>query len=110
MTARVPGLGDVEAVTMVTGETKVIVTWPRGMYGHTPAKARELARQLEGFNLNRRDIEQGTLEEALELVGQRAGLNVELKSAEGTGEAVAALLRQYVAAGWPIDDPLTFPK
>ena len=46
MTARVPGLGDVEAVTMVTGETKVIVTWPRGMYGHSPAKARELAAAL----------------------------------------------------------------
>ncbi|MBL6750375.1 MAG: glycerophosphodiester phosphodiesterase [Nevskia sp.] len=44
-----------------------------------------------------------TLEEALELVEQRAGLNVELKSAGGTGEAVAGVLRQYIAAGWPAE-------
>ena len=31
---------------MSTGETKVIVTWPRGMYGHTPATARVLAAAL----------------------------------------------------------------
>jgi hypothetical protein len=46
VSARVPGLGDVKAVTMVTGETKVIVYWPRGTYGHTPATARELAAAL----------------------------------------------------------------
>jgi glycerophosphoryl diester phosphodiesterase len=44
-----------------------------------------------------------TLEEALELVARRAGLNVELKSADGTGEAVAGILRQYIAAGWPVE-------
>ena len=46
MSARVPGMGDVKAVTMITGETKVIVTWPRGTYGHSPASARELAAAL----------------------------------------------------------------
>ena len=46
MSARVPGMGDVQAVTMITGETKVIVTWPRGTYGHSPAGARELAAAL----------------------------------------------------------------
>jgi glycerophosphoryl diester phosphodiesterase len=44
-----------------------------------------------------------TLEEALDLVEQRAGVNVELKSADGTGEAVAAVLRRYIAAGWPAE-------
>lgn len=46
MSARVPGMGDVKAVTMTTGETKVIVYWPRGTYGHTPAQARVLAAAL----------------------------------------------------------------
>jgi glycerophosphoryl diester phosphodiesterase len=44
-----------------------------------------------------------TLEEALELIEQRAGANIELKTAGGTGEAVAALLRRYVEAGWPAE-------
>ena len=43
------------------------------------------------------------MEEALDLVEQRAGVNVELKSADGTGEAVAGVLRQYLAAGWPAE-------
>lgn len=42
-----------------------------------------------------------TLEEVLDLVEARIGVNVELKSADGTGEAVATVLRQYLAAGWP---------
>jgi glycerophosphoryl diester phosphodiesterase len=42
-----------------------------------------------------------TLEEALDLVEQQVGVNVELKTAEGTAEAVAGVLRQYLAAGWP---------
>lgn len=44
-----------------------------------------------------------TLEEALELIEQRVGVNVELKTADGTGEAVAGVLRQYLAAGWPVE-------
>ena len=56
-------------------------------------------------HLRRLDAGQGqqipTLEEALDLVEQRAGVNIELKTAGGTAEAVAAVLRQYLAAGWP---------
>ncbi|MBX6421892.1 MAG: glycerophosphodiester phosphodiesterase family protein [Sinobacteraceae bacterium] len=44
-----------------------------------------------------------TLEEALDLIEQRAGVNIELKTANGTGEAVAAVLRRYLAAGWPAE-------
>lgn len=57
--------------------------------------------------LRRLDAGQGqqipTLEEALDLVEQRAGVNIELKTAAGTAEAVAAVLRQYLAAGWPAE-------
>ncbi|WP_293369881.1 glycerophosphodiester phosphodiesterase family protein [Nevskia sp.] len=44
-----------------------------------------------------------TLEEVLDLVDQRVGVNIELKSADGTAEAVAGVIRNYVAAGWPIE-------
>ncbi|HEU0195635.1 MAG TPA: glycerophosphodiester phosphodiesterase family protein [Nevskiaceae bacterium] len=42
-----------------------------------------------------------TLAEALDLVEQRAGVNVELKSFGGAGAALAAVLEGYIAAGWP---------
>ena len=45
-----------------------------------------------------------TLEEALELIEQRVVVNVELKTADGTGEAVAAVLRNYIASGWPTEN------
>lgn len=44
-----------------------------------------------------------TLEEVLDLVDQRVGVNIELKSAGGTAEAVAAVIRGHVEAGWPVD-------
>lgn len=44
-----------------------------------------------------------TLEEALELIDQQASVNIELKTAGGTGEAVAAVVRRYVEAGWPAE-------
>lgn len=44
-----------------------------------------------------------TLEEALDLIDQRAGVNIELKSADGTAEAVAGVIRNYLAAGWPVE-------
>jgi glycerophosphoryl diester phosphodiesterase len=44
-----------------------------------------------------------TLEEALDLIEQRAGVNVEIKTGNGTGEAVAGVLRQYLDAGWPAE-------
>ncbi len=44
-----------------------------------------------------------TLQEVLDLVDQRVGVNIELKSAGGTAEAVAAVIRSYIDAGWPVD-------
>jgi glycerophosphoryl diester phosphodiesterase len=41
-----------------------------------------------------------TLPEVLDLVDQRVAVNVELKTAGGTAEAVAAVLRRYVDEGW----------
>ena len=40
------------------------------------------------------------LAEVLDLVDRRAGVNVELKTANGTAAAVAALLRDYLKRGW----------
>ncbi|WP_295688045.1 glycerophosphodiester phosphodiesterase family protein [uncultured Nevskia sp.] len=42
-----------------------------------------------------------TLTEVLDLVEQQVGVNIELKSAGGTGEAVASVIRSYLEAGWP---------
>lgn len=44
-----------------------------------------------------------TLDEALELIDARVTVNVEIKTADGTGEAVAGALRRYLAAGWPAE-------
>ncbi len=44
-----------------------------------------------------------TLEEALDLIEQRVLVNIELKTTDGTGEAVAGVLRQYLDSGWPAD-------
>lgn len=44
-----------------------------------------------------------TLQEALRLIDQRIGFNIELKSWNGTGAAVARVLREAVAQGWPLD-------
>jgi glycerophosphoryl diester phosphodiesterase len=44
-----------------------------------------------------------TLQEALTLIDQRMGINVELKTWNGTGTAVARVLRETVAQGWPLD-------
>ena len=42
-----------------------------------------------------------TLEEALALIEQQVGVNIELKTAGGTAEAVAGVIRRHLAAGWP---------
>lgn len=42
-----------------------------------------------------------TLREALDLIDRRVTVHIELKTWDGTGAAVAALLRGYIAAGWP---------
>lgn len=44
-----------------------------------------------------------TLEEALDLIEARVTLNIELKSWNGTALAVAQVLREHVAAGWPAE-------
>ncbi len=44
-----------------------------------------------------------TLQEALALIDQRIGVNIELKTWGGTGAAVANVLREVVAQGWPLD-------
>lgn len=44
------------------------------------------------------------LREALETIGRRAQVNVELKTAQGTAAAVATLLREFLARGWKVDD------
>jgi glycerophosphoryl diester phosphodiesterase len=41
-----------------------------------------------------------TLEEVLDLVDQRVAVNIEIKTAGGTGEGVARVVRDYVADGW----------
>ena len=44
-----------------------------------------------------------TLQQALDLIDQRMGVNVELKTWGSTAAAVARVLRDYVAQGWPLD-------
>ena len=41
-----------------------------------------------------------TLEDVLDLVDQRVAVNVELKIADGTADAVARMLRKYTGDGW----------
>lgn len=42
-----------------------------------------------------------TLAEVLDLVEQRVGVNIELKTWDGCAAATAACLRDYIADGWP---------
>lgn len=44
-----------------------------------------------------------TLDEALNLIDQRIGVNIELKTWNGTGAAVAKVLREYISQGWPAE-------
>lgn len=44
-----------------------------------------------------------TLQEALNLIDQRIGVNIELKTWNGTGAAVANILREYLGQGWPAE-------
>ncbi|MGH8541341.1 MAG: glycerophosphodiester phosphodiesterase [Stenotrophobium sp.] len=44
-----------------------------------------------------------TLEEALDLIDQRAGVNIEMKSWNGCAAAVARVVRDYVAQGWLLE-------
>jgi len=64
-------------------------------------------RELPLASLRKLDAGQGqqipTLQEALDLVEGRVTLNIELKSWNGTAPAVARVLREYVADGWPLE-------
>lgn len=44
-----------------------------------------------------------TLQEALDLIDQRVGVNIELKTWNGCAAAVARVLREYLADGWPAE-------
>ncbi|NKF20817.1 glycerophosphodiester phosphodiesterase [Solimonas marina] len=44
-----------------------------------------------------------TLREALDLIDNRAGVNIELKTWNGCAQAVAAVLRDVIADGWPAE-------
>lgn len=44
-----------------------------------------------------------TLQEALDLIDQRVGVNIELKTWNGCAAAVARVLREYLAEGWPAE-------
>lgn len=44
-----------------------------------------------------------TLRDALDLVENRAALNIELKTWNGCAQAVAAVLREYLVEGWPAE-------
>ncbi len=44
-----------------------------------------------------------TLPAALDLIAERVGVNIELKTWNGCAAAVATCLREYLAAGWPAE-------
>ena len=45
-----------------------------------------------------------SLREAIERIARRVPLNIELKTWDGTAQAVAALLREFLARGWQASD------
>lgn len=59
-------------------------------------RARELARQLEGFNENRREIEQGTLEEALALLEPTITDPVIVVAQEGWHQGVLGIVASRI--------------
>ena len=69
----------------------------------TNGRGRLTAHRAAG--LRRLDAGRGepipTLPEAMDLIEQRAGLNIELKTWNGCAAAVANCLRDYLADGWP---------
>lgn len=68
---------------------------------------RGLVEELSWAALRELDAGQGekipTLAEAMRLIDNRVWVNVELKTWNGTGAAVAQALRRCVADGWPLD-------
>ena len=66
-----------------------------------------LLAEMPWDDLRRLDAGQGeivpTLDEALDLIDQRARVNIELKTWDGTAAVVATALRERVANGWPVE-------
>ena len=66
-----------------------------------------LAADCEWAALRALDAGQGqqipTLDEVLKLIDQRAGVNIELKTWDGSAAAVAECLRARLADGWPVE-------
>lgn len=66
-----------------------------------------LASDCDWQALRQLDAGQGqhlpTLDEALDLIDQRAAVNIELKTWDGTAAAVADCLRARLAEGWPAE-------
>ena len=66
---------------------------------------RGLLTQMRTKAIRALDAGQGqpvpTLSDALDLIDNRAGINIELKTWNGTARAVATLLREYLADGLP---------
>lgn len=69
------------------------------------SNGRGLASAREWQHLRQLDFGQGqhlpTLDEALDLIDQRARVNIELKTWDGTAAAVAECLRARLDDGWP---------
>ena len=68
---------------------------------------RGVAVEQDWHELRRLDAGKGqhlpTLDEALDLIDQRAGVNIELKTWDGTAAAVAECLKPRLAEGWPAE-------
>lgn len=83
------------------GEKLVVIHDPR-LERTTNGTGRVIDREFD--YLRSLDAGQGqqipTLEEVIDLVDQRVVMNIELKSADGTGALVAKTIREYLAQGW----------
>lgn len=68
---------------------------------------RGLLAKMTAAQIRALDAGQGqavpTLREALDLIENRAAVNIELKTWDGCAQAVAGILREYIAEGWPAD-------
>lgn len=71
-------------------------TTGRGQLTHMRAAQIRALRDKSGAPLP-------TLGDALDLIENRAGVNIELKTWDGCAAAVAAVLREYLADGWPVE-------
>lgn len=71
-------------------------TTGRGSLAGTPLA---IVRELDAGN----GQQIPTLQEALECVDKRAGINIELKHGRNLARSVVSALQPYLAAGWPLE-------